>query len=82
MSTTFDPFMYLSLPLPIQKKKFIKFVYVPYSLSMRPQQLSLEVPNKMTIDQFRDKVAEKTNSKIGASVSMLFGTRHNLVLLT
>ncbi|KAI7877569.1 peptidase C19, ubiquitin carboxyl-terminal hydrolase 2 [Lichtheimia hyalospora FSU 10163] len=68
VSTTFDPFMYLSLPLPIQKKKFIKFIYVPYSPSMRPQQLSLEVPNKMTIDQFRDKVAEKTNSKIGASL--------------
>ncbi|KAJ8660699.1 hypothetical protein O0I10_003747 [Lichtheimia ornata] len=68
VSTTFDPFMYLSLPLPIHKKKRIKFIYVPFSPSSRTQQLSLEVPNKMTIDQFRDKVAEKTNSKIGASL--------------
>lgn len=78
MSTTFDPFMYLSLPLPIQKKKLIKFIYVPYQPSTRPYQISMEVPNKMTIDQFRDEVAEKTNSKIGASVSILF--RNNVIL--
>lgn len=79
VSTTFDPFMYLSLPLPIHKKKRIKFIYVPFSPSSRTQQLSLEVPNKMTIDQFRDKVAEKTNSKIGASVSMVFCRGYGLV---
>lgn len=82
VSTTFDPFMYLSLPLPIHKKKRIKFMYVPYHPSSRTQQLSLEVANKMTIDQFRDKVAEKTNSKIGGCVSMVFCAGYDLVLLT
>ncbi|KAF7729447.1 CSN-associated deubiquitinating enzyme Ubp12 [Apophysomyces ossiformis] len=56
VSVTFDPFMYLSLPLPIQKKTNINLVFVPYDPSKRLQLLTVTVNKDANIKQLRNEV--------------------------
>ena len=41
VSITFDPFCYLSLPLPIKKERHIEIVFMPLDPSKKPMQVSI-----------------------------------------
>lgn len=55
---TFDPFMYLSLPLPIDKKIKLQVAYVPYDPSRRPVRLHLSLKKDAGISHLKDQIAE------------------------
>ncbi|KAI8582965.1 hypothetical protein K450DRAFT_225674 [Umbelopsis ramanniana AG] len=61
VSVTFDPFMYLSLPLPIQKKIKIQVSFVPYDPSRRPVRLHLSLKKDAGIQHLKAQVAEQMN---------------------
>ncbi|KAI8375932.1 uncharacterized protein BYT42DRAFT_499011 [Radiomyces spectabilis] len=58
VSVTFDPFMYLSLPLPIRKKRIMSVVYVPYDPQQKHEQITLSLPKDATIMHLRKQVAD------------------------
>ncbi|KAF9929459.1 CSN-associated deubiquitinating enzyme Ubp12 [Linnemannia zychae] len=58
VSVTFDPFMYLSLPLPIHKKWVGTITYVPYDPIRPLTEVRLQLPKGSTQKQLREKVAE------------------------
>ncbi|KAF9311132.1 CSN-associated deubiquitinating enzyme Ubp12 [Podila horticola] len=58
VSVTFDPFMYLSLPLPINKKWIGTVTYVPYDPSKPVVDIKVQLPKGSTQRQLKDKVAE------------------------
>uniref|UniRef100_A0A7M5VFF9 Ubiquitin carboxyl-terminal hydrolase n=2 Tax=Clytia hemisphaerica TaxID=252671 RepID=A0A7M5VFF9_9CNID len=43
-SITFDPFCYLSLPLPIKRERTLKITFVPIDHSKRPIQMKVTIP--------------------------------------
>ena len=43
ISVTFDPFCYLSLPMPVKKEKPIEIIWIPINLMDRPVQVRLIV---------------------------------------
>ncbi|XP_059147856.1 ubiquitin carboxyl-terminal hydrolase 15-like [Physella acuta] len=49
ISVTFDPFCYLSLPLPIKKERQKKVIWVPLPPEKKPMQLNLTVPKAGSI---------------------------------
>ncbi|KAI7870840.1 hypothetical protein BDF14DRAFT_1770291 [Spinellus fusiger] len=59
VSVTFDPFMYLTLPLPIQKRTKIRLVYVPYDPSQRPQRILLTLNKEASIQHLKLQVAQQ-----------------------
>ncbi|KAL1924566.1 uncharacterized protein VTP21DRAFT_4220 [Calcarisporiella thermophila] len=59
VSVTFDPFMFLSLPLPISKKTKLSFIYVPYDPFSRPTKMSLVLPKGAFIRQLHEALAQK-----------------------
>ncbi|KAI9256600.1 hypothetical protein BDA99DRAFT_516870 [Phascolomyces articulosus] len=61
VSIMFDPFMYLSLPLPVQKKTHIKIVYVPYDPSERQRYMKLTFQSNASIEQLQELVAQRAN---------------------
>ncbi|KAI9024965.1 hypothetical protein CLU79DRAFT_718102 [Phycomyces nitens] len=61
VSVTFDPFMYLSLPLPIEKKTKLKLVFVPYTPSDRPQRFTVTLNKDASIHHLRVEVAKLVN---------------------
>ena len=65
----FDPFMYLSLPLPVQKKTHIKVVYVPYDPSERQRRLKLTFQTNSSIEQLQEQVAQRVNIDDPTTVS-------------
>ncbi|KAG0263362.1 CSN-associated deubiquitinating enzyme Ubp12 [Mortierella polycephala] len=68
VSVTFDPFMYLSLPLPINKKWVGTITYVPYDPSKPLVDIKLQLPKGSTQRQLKEKVAEL----MGTQASHLF----------
>ncbi|KAI7818214.1 hypothetical protein BC939DRAFT_480534 [Gamsiella multidivaricata] len=58
VSVTFDPFMYLSLPLPINKKWTGTVTYVPYDPREPLVDIRLQLPKGSTLKQLKEKVAE------------------------
>ncbi|KAF9329552.1 CSN-associated deubiquitinating enzyme Ubp12 [Podila minutissima] len=58
VSVTFDPFMYLSLPLPINKKWIGTVTYVPYDPTKPVVDIKVQLPKGSTQRQLKDKVAE------------------------
>ncbi|CAO3674104.1 unnamed protein product [Rhizopus stolonifer] len=58
VSVTFDPFMYLSLPLPIKKKSKTTIVYVPYDPTQRVQRVVVTLSKDASIAHLQKKVAE------------------------
>ncbi|KFH66092.1 hypothetical protein MVEG_08193 [Podila verticillata NRRL 6337] len=71
VSVTFDPFMYLSLPLPINKKWIGTVTYVPYDPSKPVVDIKVQLPKGSTLRQLKDKVAEM----VGTHSSHLFSTK-------
>ncbi|GFR98798.1 ubiquitin carboxyl-terminal hydrolase 15, partial [Elysia marginata] len=49
ISVTFDPFCYLSLPLPFKKERHIDVIWVPLHPEKKPMQLKLTVPKSGSI---------------------------------
>ncbi|KAG0796871.1 hypothetical protein G6F22_004819 [Rhizopus arrhizus] len=58
VSVTFDPFMYLSLPLPIERKCKKTVVYVPYDPTQRMQRVVLTLNKDADIAQLQKEVAK------------------------
>ncbi|KAI8336087.1 hypothetical protein BC941DRAFT_428297 [Chlamydoabsidia padenii] len=61
VSVTFDPFMYLSLPLPRQKKCNIDIVYIPYDPSIIPQTMTITLDNNACFEHFKVAVANRVD---------------------
>ncbi|KAL1919590.1 uncharacterized protein VTP21DRAFT_1521 [Calcarisporiella thermophila] len=59
VSVTFDPCMYLSLPVPATHNMTIGAVYVPYDPARRPVKLHVRLPNDAQIRDLEGKVSEK-----------------------
>lgn len=59
VSTTFDPFMYLSVPLPGTSDKAIDVTFVPLSPEIIPRQLTLQLPKSTTIATLKVKVIQE-----------------------
>ncbi|KAI8973178.1 hypothetical protein BDF20DRAFT_945371 [Mycotypha africana] len=57
VSVTFDPFMYLSLPLPIKKKSKTSIVYVPYDPSQKLQRVVVTLSKEASIAHLQKEVA-------------------------
>ncbi|CEI91625.1 Putative Ubiquitin carboxyl-terminal hydrolase [Rhizopus microsporus] len=57
VSVTFDPFMYLSLPLPIKKKSKTTIVYVPYDPMKRMQRVVVTLSKDASIAHLQREVA-------------------------
>ncbi|KAF9096175.1 CSN-associated deubiquitinating enzyme Ubp12 [Mortierella sp. AD031] len=68
VSVTFDPFMYLSLPLPISKKWIGTVTYVPHDPTKLLVDVRLQLPKGSTQKQLRERVAEL----MGTQASQLF----------
>ncbi|KAF9904073.1 CSN-associated deubiquitinating enzyme Ubp12 [Linnemannia zychae] len=65
VSVTFDPFMYLSLPLPINKKWVGSVTYVPYDPTKPLTDIRLQLPKGSTQKQLREKIAELMGTQAG-----------------
>ncbi|KAL1129780.1 hypothetical protein AAG570_012724 [Ranatra chinensis] len=74
LSLTFDPFCYLSLPLPLKKDRTIMVRYIPYESSRRESMYKLVVPKKGTI---RDLCLEMNNFTSGNPDHMLVAEINN-----
>jgi ubiquitin carboxyl-terminal hydrolase 4/11/15 len=61
--------MYLSLPLPIQKKIKIQVSFVPYDPSRRPVRLHLSLKKDAGIQHLKAQVAEQMNIENPNTVS-------------
>ncbi|KAF9968378.1 CSN-associated deubiquitinating enzyme Ubp12 [Mortierella alpina] len=68
VSVTFDPFMYLSLPLPINKKWVGTVTYVPYDPRAPVVDIRLQLPKGSTQRQLKERIAEM----MGTQANQLF----------
>ncbi|KAJ2806692.1 hypothetical protein H4R20_001592 [Coemansia guatemalensis] len=57
VSVTFDPFMYLTLPMPVQRQKWIEVLYVPANTGAYATRMQLLVRKEDTIQQLKQVVA-------------------------
>ena len=55
----FDPFLYLSVPIPGGSDRQIKVVYVPLDPDQRPQKLTIMVPKTGAISDLLEKCRER-----------------------
>ncbi|KAL7319478.1 hypothetical protein PS15m_002608 [Mucor circinelloides] len=74
VSITFDPFMYISLPLPVDKCE-INVVYVPYLPSQRQLAIKIQLDRDATVKELKQQ-AEK---RIAAS-SLSIQDHHSLLV--
>ncbi|KAI8379734.1 uncharacterized protein BYT42DRAFT_532706 [Radiomyces spectabilis] len=58
VSVTFDPFMYLSLPLPIQREKKIRITYVPYDPSQQAISMIVTINKDKSVGHLMNEVAK------------------------
>ncbi|KAI7894646.1 uncharacterized protein EV154DRAFT_599977 [Mucor mucedo] len=58
VSVTFDPFMYLSLPVPYKKQLKTSIIYVPYDPSKQLQRVVITLDKDASIAQFQKEVAK------------------------
>ncbi|KAJ1738053.1 hypothetical protein LPJ79_005803 [Coemansia sp. RSA 1821] len=57
VSVTFDPFMYLTLPLPIQRQKWVQVLFIPADTAVFATHMHLVVRKEATIKQLKQLVA-------------------------
>ncbi|KAJ2455884.1 hypothetical protein EV183_000500 [Coemansia sp. RSA 2336] len=57
VSVTFDPFMYLTLPLPIQRQKWVQVLFIPADTTVFATHMHLVVRKEDTIKQLKQLVA-------------------------
>ncbi|XP_065058789.1 ubiquitin carboxyl-terminal hydrolase 15-like [Rhopilema esculentum] len=60
ISVTFDPFCYLSLPLPVVKERSLSIVFVPLESTKRPVLMKVVVPKAGTVSDLTVVVAKMT----------------------
>ncbi|XP_078676513.1 ubiquitin carboxyl-terminal hydrolase 15-like isoform X3 [Branchiostoma floridae x Branchiostoma belcheri] len=60
ISITFDPFCYLSLPLPIKKERFIEVVLIRMDPAAKPMQYKLSVPKMGTVQDLCEALSRLT----------------------
>ncbi|KAI8606549.1 hypothetical protein EDD21DRAFT_298031 [Dissophora ornata] len=63
ISVTFDPFMYLSLPLPISRKWVGTVTYVPYNPEQPLVDIRVQLPKGSTQKQLKERIAELMGTK-------------------
>jgi ubiquitin carboxyl-terminal hydrolase 4/11/15 len=61
--------MYLSLPLPIQKKCKTQLVYVPYDPSATPQRMVITLDKDASFKHLKDAVAKEVGVDDSSTVS-------------
>ena len=59
VSTTFDPFLYLSVPIPGGSDRQIKVVYVPLDPDQRPKKLTIMVQKTGAVSDLLEKCRER-----------------------
>ena len=60
ISVTFDPFMFLSVPLPTEKKYVIKIINVIYlDLNILPKKFAIKLPSISSISDLNDQIEIK-----------------------
>ncbi|KAJ2609628.1 hypothetical protein H4S08_003960 [Coemansia sp. RSA 1365] len=57
VSVTFDPFMYLTLPMPVQRQKWIEVLFVPADADVYATRMQLLVRKDDSIQQLKNVVA-------------------------
>ncbi|KAK3768270.1 hypothetical protein RRG08_031063 [Elysia crispata] len=62
ISVTFDPFCYLSLPLPFKKERHIDVIWVPLHPEKKPMQLKLTVPKSGNIRDLCTALSNQVHS--------------------
>ncbi|WVR09644.1 hypothetical protein IAU60_006717 [Kwoniella sp. DSM 27419] len=68
-SITMDPFMYLTVPMPIAQHRFMKVTYVPLDVEKPPVQVRVMIPQNASFGQLKEKLA----ALVGAKASNLLG---------
>jgi len=63
VSTTFDPCMYLSVPLPGASERTIELTYVPFATHERKTKLKVTVSKSGTIADLRNRIVDAMNTK-------------------
>ena len=58
VSTTFDPFMYLSVPIPGAEEKNIPITYVPLNPDEKPQNIVVRINKQASIQELVEKTFE------------------------
>ncbi|ORX93001.1 cysteine proteinase [Basidiobolus meristosporus CBS 931.73] len=61
VSVTFDPFMYLTLPVPISKDLKLQIHFIPLDPSKRPLKLNLRMPYEATHRSLKEKLGAMLN---------------------
>ncbi|EJU03817.1 UCH-domain-containing protein [Dacryopinax primogenitus] len=62
VSITFDPYMYLTLPLPINRKWRGKVHFIPWALDKPRQRLTLELPKEADFKRLKQHVGALTGA--------------------
>ncbi|KAI9261956.1 hypothetical protein EDC94DRAFT_541251 [Helicostylum pulchrum] len=78
VSVTFDPFTYLSLPLPIKKKIKTPIVYVPYDPSQQIQRMVVTVGKDASIAHLQKEVAKMMSVEDPTSLLMVEIFNHKI----
>lgn len=79
VSTTFDPFMYLSVPLPGATERTIEIIFYSLDANQRGKRLKVTLAKHCSCSQLRNKVAEKINS-LGSPYSSNPIVAENIIL--
>lgn len=61
ISIIFDPYMYLSLPIPVEKSTSFRFTYIPSDSTSECQSLMLQVPYATTFAKLMPSLGKKLN---------------------
>ncbi|ESO84311.1 hypothetical protein LOTGIDRAFT_132462 [Lottia gigantea] len=70
ISVTFDPFCYLSLPLPIKKERLMNVTWVPLTPDEKPQAIKVTVPKTGCVGDLRK------------ALSKIVDTPHEMMVVT
>ena len=70
VSTTFDPFMYLSVPIPGSSERTLAIHYVPLDPAKRVQSLSITLPKTGTIQELAKRTRDQV-LKLGVEKELL-----------
>ncbi len=77
-SVTFDPFMFLSLPLPVDGKCMIELIFVRYMALGHQTKYAVQIPKRCKMEDVRAKISaavgvDKANLIIGTFSRLLIG---------
>jgi ubiquitin carboxyl-terminal hydrolase 4/11/15 len=72
VSTTFDPFMYLSVPLPGATDRTMKIVFVPLDPKICKKYVQITLLKSSTISDLCRKIADKVNEEMNSEHPITF----------